>query len=467
MQKFWDLYEKMLFGLLVLLFIVIPLYPKIPLIDVQGTFVNIRAEDFLIFLTLGLWSIYIIFSGNLKNFFRERTNQLILLFFFIGALSVFSAIFITQTVEPKLAVLHYLRRIQLIMLLPLALSLVKTTKQVKILFVTFIFIILVVNIYAFGQLYLRWPVITTITSELSKGEVVYVDQWTRVNSTFAGHYDLAAFLAIVVTLLTVISFAVKKPVLKVPIVGLGLISFFILVMTAARQSFLAAIFGILTVLWLSGKKKYILIVVILSVAAVTYPSQLRDRLISTITINIQQGGERYISTQDYQVSRNKLNIPTLPGEKKATPSGVASDIVPGEPTDHTNLGVQRSLNIRTQVEWPRAIRAFNKNPLLGTGYSSIGLATDNDLLRSLGEVGLLGTSAFILLLIEIIKRFKKGLRGSKYTKLTSIGLISLILVFLMNSLFIDLFEASKIAGVFWIIIGISLSVLRLKKQIEK
>src|SRR5205814_2283829 len=45
----------------------------------------------------------------------------------------------------------------------------------------------------------------------------------------------------------------------------------------------------------------------------------------------------------------------------------------------------RSTSIRLNVEWPRAVRALTKNPLLGTGYSSITLATDNDYLRALGE----------------------------------------------------------------------------------
>src|SRR3990167_10675400 len=48
----------------------------------------------------------------------------------------------------------------------------------------------------------------------------------------------------------------------------------------------------------------------------------------------------------------------------------------------------RSFNIRLKAEWPRAIRAFLKNPVLGTGYSSVGLAVDNDYLRSLAESGI-------------------------------------------------------------------------------
>ena len=77
--------------------------------------------------------------------------------------------------------------------------------------------------------------------------------------------------------------------------------------------------------------------------------------------------------------------------------------VPGHyPPVDVDAGVARSGEIRFNVEWPRAITAFSKNPLLGTGPGSITLATDNDYLRSLGESGLLGfiTFAFILLLVS-------------------------------------------------------------------
>ena len=78
----------------------------------------------------------------------------------------------------------------------------------------------------------------------------------------------------------------------------------------------------------------------------------------------------------------------------------------------------RSTNIRLNVEWPRAIRAFSKNPLLGTGYSSISLATDNDYLRALGEVGFLGFISFSLIFVKLIevliKAYRKSVLGGFY-----------------------------------------------------
>jgi O-antigen ligase len=144
---------------------------------------------------------------------------------------------------------------------------------------------------------------------------------------------------------------------------------------------------------------------------------------------------------------------------EATKTGVASDIAEGEPTDYTELTVSRSYNIRTDVEWPRAIRAFNKNPLLGTGYSSITDATDNDYLRSLGETGLMGTFSlsliFCLLLFTFIKAMK---RVNTFERLFLIAVICATINILITAVFIDVLEASKIASLLWIMLGVSWAV---------
>src|SRR3972149_9203748 len=118
MEKFIYYLQKILFCLVVLLFVFIPLYPKFPLINISGTFVAIRAEDLIIGITLGLWAIYLVLSDQLKIFLKDKLNTAILLFFFVGFISIFSAIFLTHTVIPHISILHYLRRIEFILLLP-------------------------------------------------------------------------------------------------------------------------------------------------------------------------------------------------------------------------------------------------------------------------------------------------------------------------------------------------------------
>ena len=84
-------------------------------------------------------------------------------------------------------------------------------------------------------------------------------------------------------------------------------------------------------------------------------------------------------------------------------------------------------------------------------------------MRSLGEVGILGTLAFSLILLSIWKTIFQGLRNEdKVIKYFSAGTLSMIIVFLINGTFIDVFEASKVASLFWMMLGLNLAVLKIK-----
>ena len=462
--------NTILFYLVSFLFIFIPLYPKFPLLNVGGTFVAIRLEDLLIGVTFILWLVFIFKNKAFKGKFRDNIYKSYLLFFAIGALSLFSAIFLTHTATASLGLLHFFRRVEYMLLLSVVATVVNTKKRLITVLVILFLTLVTVNIYGLGQQFLGWPVISTTNSEFSKGLILRLTPGARINSTFAGHYDLAVFLASALAFLTALFFAVNKW-WKVSIFITGVISLFALVLTAARVSFVAAFIGIVFALIFSKKKKYLLLVIFLLVLAAVYPSQLRDRFISTITINLFNLGQRYEGRNLSQQLENKLNIPTLyyrmasrsanqPTFASAS-AGIPVDIAPGEPIDETELAVYRSFKIRFNIEWPRAINAFLKNPFLGLGYSSLGLATDNDFLRSLGEVGLLGTVALFLILLAIWKKISRGLKNEdKIVKHFCAGILSMIFVFLVNGTFIDVFEASKVALLFWMMLGLGVAALR-------
>lgn len=465
--------DKVIFYSVLFLLAFIPLYPKFPLFNVKGTFVAVRIEDLLIAFTLVIWLIFMIlkYMINFKVAILVKNNlyRAMTLFFLIGILSLFSALFLTKSIELHLGLLHFFRRIEFMMFLPICATIFNNRKRLILALIILFFTIILINIYALGQQYLDLPVISTTNSEFSKGQILRLTPGARLNSTFAGHYDLAVYLAAVLTFLLSLLFAVKMR-WKIAIFALFSLSLFVLILTAARVSFIAAFLGLIFTLIISGKKKYLALILIFLALIAIYPSELRDRYASTITVNFLNLGQRYEGRNLNQQLENKLNIPTL-SYKMASRSALAApfataeagipvDIAPGEPINETQLGVYRSFQIRLNIEWPRAIKAFAKNPFLGTGYSSLGIATDNDYLRSLGEVGILGTIAFALILLSIWKKLMMGIRKEeKLIKYFSIGNLSMIVVFLSNGLFIDVFEASKIAAPFWMMIGLSLGAL--------
>jgi len=125
-----------------------------------------------------------------------------------------------------------------------------------------------------------------------------------------------------------------------------------------------------------------------------------------------------------------------------------------------------SFTTRFQGEWPRAIETFRRNIFIGSGYGSVGLAVDNSYLRMLAEVGLLGIAAyFSLFIISAIYAWRvlPGINDQK-TRSFVIGFTAGVGGLLVNAVFIDVFETSKVAFVLWLLFGVMLGTLTLYRR---
>ena len=121
-----------------------------------------------------------------------------------------------------------------------------------------------------------------------------------------------------------------------------------------------------------------------------------------------------------------------------------------------------SMAIRLDALWPQAIAGFRRNPVLGTGYSTLpktyldeftyAESTDNDYLRMLGETGLLGTLSFLFIIYLVIKYSLSNLKKTHgLIQVLSLGAIGASLAMLTTATYIDIFESSKVAYVYWMI----------------
>src|SRR3989344_3323430 len=130
MEKFLSVFkEKYYFYLVLILVVFIPIYPKLPLIGVGGTYVSIRAEDFFIFLTGLLWFVF--YYKDLRKYLKQPIYQAFILFWSIGLLSLISAFTITYFIQPHLGILHWLRRIEYMSLFIIAATTIKSVDQIK------------------------------------------------------------------------------------------------------------------------------------------------------------------------------------------------------------------------------------------------------------------------------------------------------------------------------------------------
>jgi hypothetical protein len=170
---------------------------------------------------------------------------------------------------------------------------------------------------------------------------------------------------------------------------------------------------------------------------------------------------------DVAVVRSTLT-PEEAKRLKLENGGVELTTVKGNFTLRRALVYDISLTTRFQGEWPNAIRAFSKNPLVGSGFSTITLATDNDFLRFLGETGILGliTYLFIFLLLLILFRRSFWKLKDPWTIAFAAGLGGGIVGLFLNAAMFDIFESSKVAETLWILIGLLTAAIMLETNVK-
>jgi hypothetical protein len=317
-----------------------------------------------------------------------------------------------------------------------------------------------------------------MNSEFSKGQLLQMDVWTRVSSTFAGHYDLAVYLSVVLVILGACFILLKNRLLKfLALIFIWYPSYLILTFTASRIS-IFAFFGAFFLTLILIKKYFWLIPLTLVVGiSITVSGDLNQRLLATIpALKIQLAFLEQQSNQA-QITPTPTLVPTIIASTNGGKAGTLTPIPTPTPivrhnqpeawvTPDSDAGVARSGEIRFNAEWPRAITAWQRNIIIGSGLGSITLATDNDYLRSLGESGLLGFITFygiffyfFLKTLPLIFKLKKT-----YPELVSLILFGGLLAMLANAVFIDVFEASKTAYLFWIMMGIYYKILQFNTQ---
>ncbi len=417
--------------------IYIPLYPKFPLITLPGSAVAIRAEDFLILLTC------LVFLGYLFSSKKKILPPLgfqVIIYLLVGLLSCLSAILITKNVSPPITLLHLARRLEY----PLVFFFVYYVGVSgwltrRFLFELILLPVIGVFIYGIAQIYFQAPVISTMNTEFAKGIALTLQPGVQLSSTFAGHYDLAIYLAMILAFLTVLlTFAQKRTY------QLGLlVGYIALIWLFTQAGSRIAIFGLTFSVGLVClmRKKIALGALLLSIIVAsifTSPNLLRrlNNIIKVFETN----------SQTIQVVH-----PAIAADKNL------GEVLAGTALRPIQQDV--STSIRFDVEWPRALRSFYKNPFLGTGYSSITLATDNEYLRALGETGLLGFLAFISILIALGRglHHRYLLAKSNLDKVITLGALGVFSIFLISAIFLDVFEASKIAILFWAFTGLAMS----------
>lgn len=530
----------------------IPLFPKIPIFDVRNTWVYIRGEDFVVLAVLLSW-LALLFRKKIA--LKTPLTLPILIFWIIGAVSTIHGVLLIfptiANVFPNVAFLSLMRHIEYMSLFFIGYMGMKDKEFLKAVISVLVVVLIAVSLYGFGQKYFGFPAYLTMNEEFAKGTAIQLSSLSRVPSTFAGHYDLAAYLVLIIPILASLFFGFKNWIIKIVLVATSLLGFILLFMTVSRVSFFVLFASLGVVLFIQKRKLVLLsipVVIIFGFLFLTFQSSLFDRFRNTVgevdvVVNAKTGDslghvkflpreyfkgklvlqrrprdeQELLSALSTETEQNfSTNSAILPYKfiPESVPVVSAANVSTGETltqgTGYVNLylspvvkrldsyfyelsgdesttsaqavvifgdflvkratAYDLSFTTRTQGGWPKAIDAFKKNVFIGSGYGSVGLAVDNNYLRILGEIGIIGFLAFLALFLCLGIYIKKVYSDidSKVAKGFVVGFAAGLMGLALNATLIDVFEASKIAFVLWILFGITLGLLTLyqKKEIN-
>lgn len=458
----------------------VPLWPKLPIKMIDYTYISIRLDDFYLVFMVIVFLIQLIRK-------KVNLNKELLFLFILFWIAVFSSalwgIFISKTIRLwHLGLLHSLRRVEYMIVFFVALSVIKNKKDFFQLINAYLLAVFLTVAYGFGQKFFNFPAVQTMNPEFAKGYLLYLTPEARISSTFAGHYDLASYLVFSIPITLGLYFFFNKKYY----LCLFILSLIILIYTSSRISFGAYVVATLGFLIYIRKYWFTIFVIILTVTLMFTTGELTKRFLKTfqvrrilidektgavyigqkITTKELPAGSFYVKLRDQkggdleqfkkQIVQEKLREATLSGEvtsKSAEEKYTATLSANLKPINTVVSDI--SFATRLQIEWPRAINAFKKNPLLGTGPSSITEATDNDYLRWLGEFGFLGTGLFLFIIYKLGK-----LVWSK--NIINLGFLFGLGALLFNASYIDVFEASKVAYTFWTVAGLFVGYAKFK-----
>ena len=102
----------------------------------------------------------------------------------------------------------------------------------------------------------------------------------------------------------------------------------------------------------------------------------------------------------------------------------------------------------------------------GGGYYAGGLGADGNYIRMVVEVGVIGMAWFLLILKDFIVQGWKMYKhtSDKYVSMFGLSIVAIIIGMLINAVFIDIFSASKIAFLFWFLLGLFAAVYKSQSE---
>ena len=437
-------FDWIVLGLLVLILLI----PKLPLFAVEGTYVHVRIEDFIVAAVYGLW----VFGWwtkriQIKQIFHARWLSVFLAY---GLLITLVGIVFLHTVEvPHLGILHWLRRVEYLGMFLITATTAKRSSVSKYLY-TLLVVGYVTLVYGALQYYDYVPGVYTVDRP---GYIGYYSELKYLVSTFGAHYDYGTFLLFMVLVCAWGYLSHRQLKQRILFFVSGMLFWWMSTLVYGRAAYLGLLVSVSFTLFMGQSWLGFLPMLELLRTISRYFSGKFQRIVELVVPKAY-------------ASETPTSVPTIVTTPIVDKGGIDGWLQRNFRIllDKVYGHLDPSAKIRV-TSWQDALTKLGWNFLWGGGYYSSGTGTDNDYLRHIMEVGVIGLSIFLLILLDFA-------RWSWRLFFTELDLtikhfhslvIGLIIGLLIEALLIDIFASSKIAFLLWFVLGIS-SVLIIESQ---
>ncbi|HOK40013.1 MAG TPA: O-antigen ligase family protein [bacterium] len=390
---------------LYLLIVTMLFSPEIQIGRVERRNVVLRYDDVMIILCLLSWTITRVLKGG-RLFKPSPIDKPVIFFLLICAISTARGVLIKQVSSPTKAFFYVLKLVEYFLIYYLVVNIVKSKRAV---------------LYYIYTFYICCAVVCYIGLQQIRSGAF------RVSAPFEDVSEPNTFGAYLLFMFGMLfSFFLWKPknFSRIIIIGLLILVIYNFLYTLSRGSYMAFYPVLITIVLLTPRTKKVLAVIILIAAIISIkylPPTVRDRIERTFRGPI------------------KYNVPTL---------GPSS----------TTIGLDQSSSAR--VEKYKDIMAYwQEYPIFGLGITGAGFV-DSQVMRTIGEMGIMGVLAFIWLFKTIFTEIFLIKKYQRNTLILAIltGYIGGLVGLIIHSMTANTFLIIRIMGPFWFFTGLVMNL---------
>jgi hypothetical protein len=416
--------------------VILPLYPKIGLVSVSGTYIPVRIDDIVTLVVVAAWGWTLVRERRLPRV--PPIAPFALAWLVAGLIALGIGAGLLDTIGWGTGALFWAKPIEYLLLGWAAFDLVNRPDRLRLVLVAVFAAAAVVLAYALLERF-GWvaPAPNYATDVTARRGVL--------GSTMGDQHQMATYLGIVVLVGISIWNLVDRRLQLVGLVGI-VVAAYVLGHAAGRSEYFSLMVCALP-LALRRSTRVPAAVLVLSLVTVFFLPPVVERTLETALL---------------RPDRPATGQPTprpAPGSSLQPGASPGSTLPPIDVSDRVgDLEADRSLEIRLRERWPMFFRIAMRDPLFGAGPSAATEAADGYYVRSFTEVGLVGTVAFLALVGSIVfGLWRVFRRGGPFAGSVALGLIGATAFVALVGLLIDTWVASRVMQLYWPLVGAALA----------